>query len=75
VWTDASVLLKNGVHALVIEQVFNRWCRNALGSGVEFMVSGTKKRKKKGTKGEKRPLILVEPVAHHTTLTACNGTS
>jgi hypothetical protein len=46
VWADASVLLKNGIHAVVIEQVFNKWCRNALMYGGEFMVSGTKNEKK-----------------------------
>jgi hypothetical protein len=43
---DASVLLTNGIHAVVIEQVFNRWCWNALMYGGEFVVSGTKNEKK-----------------------------
>jgi len=68
VWADASVLLKNGIHAVVIEQVFNKWCRNAWMYGGEFMVSGTKNEKRNKRK-------KTQPIAHHTTLTASNGTS
>jgi hypothetical protein len=68
VWADASVLLKNGIHAGVIEQVFNKWCQSALMYGGEFMVSGTKNEKRNKRK-------KTQPIAHHTTQTAYNVTS
>jgi len=62
------VLLKNDIHAVVIEQVCNKWCQNASMFGGEFMVSGTKSEKRNRMK-------KTQPTAHHTTLTASNGTS
>jgi len=51
VWADASVLLKNDIHAVVIEQVCIKWCQNVLMFGVNLWSQEPKM--KKGMKGKR----------------------